>query len=173
MYIELTETLSEQDNNNLFHWHEQVFPIEGKGISWSKSTHSIVCRDENGSAIGHIGYRNDLIVSAGQEIPVIGVGSVVVRPEYQGQGIPFNMFDVLHKQCFSSDQAMSAHSDSPVFSLFCPERLESYYAQHGYKTFTGNVNVMQKGTLVTIDFSFMLRGLCQLGESIDLVGEPW
>jgi hypothetical protein len=164
--IEILETLAQKDADDLFHWRERVFPVEGKDIEWAKPSRHIVTRNENGMAIGHVGLGRFVVISENREIPVIGVGGVVVRPEYQGRGIPAGMFEVLHR-------GVPGFKGINCFTLFCPQRLEGYYARYGYRVYDGTVQVVQKEKLVSVDFSFMFRGNCNLGESVTLTGEPW
>ncbi|HEX7026271.1 MAG TPA: GNAT family N-acetyltransferase [Gammaproteobacteria bacterium] len=166
MRVEVLETLAQEDFNDLFRWRDRVFPVEGKGIEWAKPSCHIVCRNEDGMAVGHAGLGRFAIISAGKEMPVIGVGGVVVRPEYQGRGIPAKMFEVLHR-------GMPGFEEINCFTLFCPQRLEGYYARHGYRVYDGTVKVVQKEKLVTVDFSFMFCGDCGFGEWITITGEPW
>lgn len=170
MNIEICAELSEKDSDDLFHWRERVFPVEGKGIEWSRPSRHIVCRSDAGIAIGHIGFGEYTLISAGRRILVIGVGGVVVRPEHQGKGIPAVMFDTLHRELSAP---VSVPGDPVCFTLFCPRRLESYYAKHGYQVYAGPVEVIQKNEPVTVDFSFMFRGDCNFGETIVLTCEPW
>lgn len=166
MRIEVLETLAQEDFDDLFRWRERVFPVEGKGIEWAQPSCHIVCRNEDGMAIGHVGLGRFTLITAEKEIAVIGVGGVVVRPEHQGRGIPAEMFGTLHR-------GVSGFENLNCFTLFCPHSLEGYYARHGYQVYLGTVKVVQKGKPVGIDFSFMFRGDCGFGESVALTGEPW
>lgn len=166
MNVEILEQLSQKDSDDLFRWREQVFPIEGKGIEWSKLSRHVVCRNDEGMAVGHIGFGEFAIISANKEIAVIGVGGVVIRPEYQGKGIPAGMFEMLHRE-------LSGPGNPKLFTLFCPKRLEGYYVRHGYKVYEGTVKVIQKKELVPVDLSFMFRGSFDFGPYINLTSEPW
>ena len=37
MIIKLIDELTEKQTDRLFHWREQVFPVEGNDIKWAKS----------------------------------------------------------------------------------------------------------------------------------------
>lgn len=166
MRIEILEALNQKDSDDLFGWRERVFPVEGKEIEWRKPSRHIVARDDEGMAIGHVGFGKFPVISSGKEISVIGVGGVVVRPEHQSQRIPARLFEVLHG-------GASGFEEIKCFTLFCPHRLESYYEKHGYRNYDGLVEVVQREKLVTVDLSFMFRGNCDFGKSIVLTGEPW
>ena len=166
MKILFEEELTDKDRESLFGWSERVFPIEGYQYIWAKPTHRIVAR-EKGIAVAHLGFASFTLETRTKNIKVIGVGSVVVRPEYQGKKIPNTLFSMLH----NSDVLESKKTAS---SLFCPERLTSYYAKHGYSVFAGRVRFLQKGKYVeTNEYSLMLRGASNFTGIISIPSEPW
>lgn len=116
--------------------------------------------------VGHIGFdRFEVIINA---VPrsVIGIGGVVVRPEYQGQGVPALLFnEVLHQA--------PKHLGTDVFTLFCPPRLVSYYEKQSYQRHLGDVYFLQQGEKVLSSFEFMHHGdIATVGEVV-LQGGPW
>ncbi len=168
MRIQRVKELSERDNDLLFHWRERVFPHEGAEFTWSAHEWSLVAYDAEAAPVAHLGYAGYRIELDGdREQDVVGVGGVVVRPEYQGQHIPGLLFERLH----GSRHALEI---SPVFTLFCPLRLESYYQRHGYTSFQGDVSFMQ-GPVRTRseDLLFMHRGLVGDSGVLRLQCEPW
>ncbi|AQU82750.1 MULTISPECIES: GNAT family N-acetyltransferase [unclassified Halomonas] len=143
-----------------------MFPKEGRSKEWSPvSWHSIAYSEAN-DPIGHIGFdRFEVLINA---VPcsVIGIGEVVVRPEYQGQSIPALLFNEVHHQA-------SKHLGAEIFTLFCPPRLVSYYGKHGYQRHSGAVYFLQQGEKVLSTFEFMHHGdLAAVGEVV-LQSEPW
>ena len=160
------EALSDKDQVSLFGWSESVFPVEGYKYIWANPTHRIVAR-EQGVAVAHLGFASFTLKKRAKTIKVIGVGSVVVRPEYQGKNIPSTLFSMLH----NSDVL---ESKKTVSSLFCPQRLTSYYAKHGYSIFAGRVTFLQKEEYVeTNEYCFMLRGASDFTGIISIPSEPW
>ncbi|MBS3669230.1 GNAT family N-acetyltransferase [Vreelandella boliviensis] len=166
MRIETKKGILEGEWHYLTQWKEQVFPAEGRGKEWSPvSWHSIVYSEEK-NPIGHIGFDSfEVLIDAVPRL-VIGIGEVVVRPEYQGQGIPALLFNEVHHQA-------SNHFGTGVFTLFCPSRLVSYYERHGYQRHSGAVYFLQQGEKVLSTFEFMHCGdLTPVGEVV-LQSEPW
>ena len=163
--IEIQTTLTPEDDKHLMGWSEQVFPIEGKPISWAPLAYHIVARDGD-EAVGHIGFGEFTLEFGDERLSVIGVGCVVVRPEYQGQGLPSAMFAKLH----ASQLALNL---SPEFTLFCPQRLVSYYERHGYVLYQGDYTFMQSEKQVGSTFCFMHRGPSTLGDKITIPSNPW
>ena len=140
MEIKLIDELTNSQIDHLFHWRERVFPIEGKEFEWAKSKWHLLALRENNEPTAHLGYADFTISLDNQsQAKVVGVGGVVVRPEDQGKNIPAKLFDFLHN-------SKHARSLSNIFTLFCPERLVSYYQKHSYRAFDGVVTFLQKGT---------------------------
>jgi len=158
--------LSKNDVESLFEWSDKVFPVEGKAFKWAESTHHIVARNED-RAIGHIGFGRFKVKGGLLEREVIGVGGVVVRPEFQGQGIPEYMFDIL-------DSTETLSSSSTVKALFCPRRLLTYYQRHGYVLYRQGVSFLQgAGYIKTDAFCFMVKGEFDLSCKLQIPSYPW
>ena len=150
----------------LTQWRERVFPEEGIGKEWSSTSwHTLAYVDEN-HPVGHIGFDGFTVRVDAKEHLIIGIGGVVVRPEYQGQGIPALLFDEVH------DQGTETFK-SEIFALFCPDRLVPYYQRHGYQLQTGTVHFRQYGIKVASAFALMLRGDVAPDSAIELECAPW
>lgn len=159
--IELLEFLSYAQQQSLFHWSERVFPEEGRGKEWAQSRWHLVA-SEGDKAIGHIGFNRFEIVVDGQPLSTIGVGGVVARPEYQGQGIVAGLFERLHED-----------SEGELISLFCPAYLVPYYRRYGYREQTGEVWFDQRGEPVRSRFAFMSRGELNPAADVRILSAPW
>ena len=168
MKIQLAKELSKQDSDLLFHWRERVFPHEGAKLDWSQPDWHLVASDSESVPVAHLGYSGYLVELDGEEEQtVVGVGGVVVRPEYQGQHIPGLLFEHLH----GSRHALEISS---IFTLFCPFRLERYYRKHGYKSFQGDVSFMQGPVRTRSEnIRFMHRGSLEGSRTVRLRCEPW
>ena len=77
MEITIQDFLDTEDADQLFHWSDSVFPEEGRGYTWLKTTHHVVAR-ENGKAVGHIGFGRFEILGD-TPLSVVGIGAVVVK----------------------------------------------------------------------------------------------
>lgn len=165
MKIETKKGISAADWAHLTEWKERVFPEEGRGKQWSSVSWHSIAYSEGGDPVGHIGFdRFDIVVDS-ECLSVIGVGGVVVRPEYQGRRIPALLFDKVHNE--GGDNL-----GLDVFILFCPARLVPYYEKHGYRQHMGPVNFLQYGEQVQSTFEFMHRGLAS-ANSVELRCAPW
>lgn len=166
MEIQIEDTLSAGDLVSLFEWRDRVFPAEGRGFSWEKPSHHVVARDQ-GVAIAHIGFGAFRIIYE-KEIPVIGVGGVVVRPEHQGKNIPGMLFETLNASTVLDVRRS-------IVTLFCPVGLSSYYTKHGFETHRHGFEFLQEGNYVETGlFHFMVRGHPGDWEGkISIPSNPW
>jgi predicted N-acetyltransferase YhbS len=167
MEIVFKRTLDEKSWTHLTGWSESVFPEEGKGMEWAALGWHVLGVEE-GQPVAHVGFDRFTINDSGANISVVGVGGVVVRPEFQRKGIPTLLFRKLHEDCPEAVQA-------DTFTLFCPERLVAYYRRHGYEKVERKVEILQYGNSITTTFTFMARGsgVQKQGGKIVLSGPPW
>lgn len=161
MRIEMLETLSDDQQNSLFRWRERVFPEEGRNKEWEQARWHLVA-SEGAKAVGHIGFNRFELVVDCLPVATLGVGGVVARPEYQGQGIIAGLFERLHKE-FQDE----------LFSLFCPPYLVSYYRRYDYREQAGEVWFRQGGARVRSKFAFMSRGNLDPEAEIHISSRPW
>ncbi|MGH1470393.1 MAG: GNAT family N-acetyltransferase [Cellvibrionaceae bacterium] len=165
MKFSIEDHLSRDDDEKLFNWSDQVFPVEANPYTWADSQKHIIARDNDFPA-AHLGYGFYTIVTEGQKVTTIGVGDIVVRPEYQGQHIPTTLFEMLHGQ-------EELQTKNILFSLFCPQRLVPYYNHFGYSLYPDSVEFLQDDKYVKcISPQFMTRGPNIFGH-IRIPSEPW
>lgn len=166
MKVIIQSDLSANDSDNLFKWGDCVFPKEGLRFAWAKPQCHIVA-SVNGSAVGHIGFGRFSVYGGEEKKVVIGVGGVVVRPEFQGQRIPEKMFKLLN----TTEVLDSAHLPK---TLFCPKRLVPYYARHGYIEYCYPLKFKQDWGLVeSSEFSFMVNGKLGFSCAVSIPSYPW
>lgn len=163
MKLEVTRSMADENWRYLTNWSERVFPDEGLGIQWAECRWHILAYDDDNRPVSHLAFDRFELVADQQTMPVTGVGGVLVRPEYQGQGVPAELFDKLH----SSAPPITG---SPLFALFCPERLVSYYQRHGYSAFSGEVILAQKPDH---RFRLMTHGQDFNPTSVEIPDKPW
>lgn len=166
MRIETKKGISKEEWAYLTQWKERVFPEEGRGKEWSQVSFHTIAYAADGSPIGHIGFDGFNIRVNSDNLLVVGVGGVVVRPEYQGRGIPSLLFREVHEQ---GEKIIGSN----VFNLFCPDRLVHYYKKHGYRLYSGGVQFFQRGRQVASNFNFMFRGGTIERGVIELQTAPW
>jgi len=137
--LSLAPSLAPADNASLFGWSPAVFPVEGRDMEWAK-----------------LGWH------------VVGMGGVVVRPEFQKMGIPALMFEKLHAEA-------PGVVGAETFTLFCLERLVPYSRRHGYGRIDRALTLQQRGQPTGTTFSFMARGdaIASTGGGIEIPSIPW
>ena len=163
--IRITETMTEEDWRVLTTWREHVFPPEGRGTDWSEGKLHILASSE-GAAVGHIGFDSYTLVIEGEKRTCIGVGAVVVVPEYQGRHLPKRMFSELRAW---RDEKFP---DVPL-ALFCIDSLAGYYTKHDFMECTNAVYYLQQGTYQQSGFIFMTDRPVGTDDRIDIPSNPW
>ncbi|RUR30628.1 GNAT family N-acetyltransferase [Vreelandella nanhaiensis] len=166
MRVETKKEVLESEWRYLTQWKERVFPEEGRGKEWTPvSWHSIAYSEAN-DPIGHIGFDSFEVLVDDVPRLVVGIGGVVVRPEYQGKGIPALLFNEAHAQAIKN-------LGIGVFTLFCPSRLVAYYEKQGYQRYRGAVYFLQQSERVLSTFEFMHYGDLATDGEVLLKSEPW
>ena len=151
----------------LTNWSDTVFPIEGRRYLWSKPRWHLIAYDSQNQPIGHLGYNIFKVFFNDEERFVIGIGGVVVVPRYQGQRLPQALFKEL-------DKVLNPPGMPMLKTLFCPFRLTSYYARHGYFEAACPVNIIQLDSSAHIEnFTFMGSESLSDIHSIKLTTPPW
>lgn len=107
-----------------------------------------------GVPVGQIGSDGFRVVADSVEYFVVGIGGVVVRPEFQGKGIPRLLFNEVHAET-------GGIIGSDIFTLFCPDGLVPYYEKHEYQRFDGKVVCLQFGKKL-----FLTLTLCRKAVSL-------
>lgn len=145
-----------------------MFPEEGIGFKWSPSRWHILAYADLDQPVAHLGFDAFPVATGDdREVTVIGVGGVVVRPEFQRQGIPRLLFDRLH-------HAEEARAVSDRFALFCPHWLSGYYEKLGYQPYQGRFTFLQDTVETATDrFAFMYRGGEFEPGSLRVLCHPW
>ena len=119
-----------------------------------------------GVPVGQIGSDGFRVVADSVEYFVVGIGGVVVRPEFQGKGIPRLLFNEVHAET-------GGIIGSDIFTLFCPDGLVPYYEKHEYQRFDGKVVCPQFGKRVVSSFNFMSKGGEFKKGVVELDAPPW
>lgn len=163
--IEITDKLSGEDWRVLTTWREHVFSPEGIGMDWTGGELHIRA-SSGGNAIGHIGFDIYNLIVEGEKFQCVGVGAVVVVPEYQGQRLPMRMFDKLREWRDGKD------ANLPLV-LCCPQYLVKYYKHHGFTEIRDPVFYLQNGIYEPSKFEWMADKPVGGKGSIHIPSNPW
>lgn len=167
MQIKIVEALSKEHWDFLTDNNAYAFPEEGHHMQWQDSQWHVVALDEQQKPIANVGFVGVNVRLGKQSFHLVGVGGVIVKPAYRGQHLPRKLFKTLH-------QSSLALSISQTFALFCPFRLESYYASLGYQTLKVPVEFKQNGEKTqSRSFAFMQYGELLPEHPVSIDALPW
>lgn len=164
--LRLESKVNDAEWQYLTAWRECVFPAEGRSYRWAPQVWHLLAFAQGDMPIGHIGFSRFEVEIQEQHFVVIGIGAVVVRPEYQGRGVPAQMFAEVHQQA-------PTLVGTDVFTLFCPARLVHYYQKHGYQLHQGDVVFLQNGEPTSSVFQFMQCGPLPIAGDLFIPSHPW
>lgn len=167
MQIKIVSALNQDHWDFLTDHNPNAFPEEGHHMQWQDSQWHAVALNDNDMPIANVGFVGVNVNVNDTPVHVVGVGGVIVKPSFRGQGLPAKLFDVMHR-------SELAQSISSTFALFCPWRLETYYARFGYNTLDVPVTFMQsQGMSSCKDFAFMQFGEKLPEHPIRIDSLPW
>lgn len=166
--IRTVSTLTEQEEQRLFGWGDDIFGVNGYGIEWRAKTWNILLAAD-GQPLSNVAILQHTIVVGGQRIRVGGIGDVVTLPHAQGQGYARRL---LHQAVTFICHELQA----PFALLFSIERLRPFYARQGWHHVAAPVMIEQPAGTRLSPISVMVR---PCGDapwppgSIDIQGLPW
>ena len=163
--VEISQELADTDWDRLTGWREHVFPEEGIGTEWIGSQQHVV-GGVDGSIVAHLGFGVYPLILDSRQSSCIGVGGVVVLPEFQGQHLPNRLFAELRAW------REREFAELPL-TLFCPARLVNYYNRHGFREVTLPVSYDQSGRSVPSALPFMSDRPLGAVARIELPTCPW
>jgi len=166
--IRQTDVLTDEEEQRLFGWGENIFGTEAHKLTWRpKDLHFILYLE--GEPVSHTSILKHVISLDGQPITVAGVGGVVTVPEAQRKGFARKL--VQHASRFFEHEWQV---DAGL--LFCRTALKPYYEALGWKEVPGPVLIEQPDGKVLSPMHVMvlpLDGTGVLSGTIDLKSLPW
>ncbi len=161
--------LTEKESDRLFRWREHVFSPIDPGIEMNALAHHYVMLDDD-EAIAHAQCDVRILERHGQRRPILGVGAVVVRPEYQGRKLGHKLLAHLHG-------LLGSRFDAEAAWLFCLPELGDYYALCGYREVKSPVYFEQSTGLALCPWSSMIyvtpHGRFEDDGEIIIRSKPW
>ena len=80
-----SDEFTEEHNLRLMHWAPSVFGGQDVDLDWAPKDHHLFVWAENELA-GHVGILKREVTVGDEPVLLGGIGGVVTRPEWQGQG---------------------------------------------------------------------------------------
>ena len=179
MHISLTPVCeqSEEELAALRILNSAVYPPDvvatwpGRAIEWSPRQWSvIVWNDDHSQALCHAGIVIRLGRHNEQDLRIGGIGGVMTHPAHRRRGIA----SAAISRCI---EFFRDESEIEVGLLVCKPELLSFYSGMGWRVFSGNLVVTQRGKPETFTFNrsmtYPIRRPDELSGTIDLLGPPW
>jgi hypothetical protein len=166
--IRFADRLTDEEQQTLFFWGENIFGAEDVGYSWrSKDSHFIT--EEDGRALSHVGVLKTEVVAGGRTVTVGGIGGVVTIPEAQGR-------HYVHAAMRRAVEFACAELGVEFGMLFCLPRLAPFYARQGWQLIEAEVEFKQPSGKVVWPYNVMVL---PCGERqwpagrVEVDGFPW
>lgn len=121
----------------------------GRDLEWQPKDHHVALLSPDGRLVAAAGWLVADVEVAGQPIPVVGIGGVIVAARLRGQGLG---------RCVISEAIGRAEQLDPQLAmLFCqPDRVE-LYERHGFVQLQEPVRVQQPSGGVDMPMETMWR----------------
>jgi predicted N-acetyltransferase YhbS len=139
------------------------------GLQWADATLRAMAWQE-GRMVCHVGALIRAALMDGRAVKVGGVGKVMTAPDVRRQGHARSVLSAMCRHLIDVQQAS-------FLMLFCAPALYGFYGRLGWRSFTGNLLIGQRG--VSIEFP-LDPPLVQDGTEtvptagmLDLRGSPW
>ncbi len=168
MEITQAKDLTDNDQQQLFGWGEDIFGVQPWGLQWRPKDLRFVLYHE-GNPLSHAGILKHTVSVDGEEVSVAGLGGVVTVPEARGKGFARQ---VVHR-------AMSfAESEWTVDAglLFCRPPMVSYYEALGWQMVESAVIIDQPNGKIPSPLAVMVllfRRILWPAGLVELQSLPW
>ena len=166
--IRLAESLTDEEQQTLFGWGENIFGVEDKLYSWRPKVWHFIT-EEDGRAVSHIGVLETKVRAGGREVTVGGIGGVVTVPEAQGRKL-------VHAAMQRATEFICAKLKAEFGMLFCLTRLAPFYARQGWTLVEDTIEFEQPAGTIVSPFHVMVLP-CSEREwpegNVEVGGLPW
>jgi GNAT superfamily N-acetyltransferase len=164
----MTRILSDQDEEHLFGWGEDIFGMQSFKLEWRKKELHFTLYLE-GQATSHVGTLIDTVTVNSREITICGIGAVVTREDAQKKGLAHIVLAQALNWARESTKAEFGF-------LFCRPPLVPFYESMGWQLLKGRVHIRQPSGEIESPMPAMVLPLREdewpPGE-VKLQGLPW
>jgi predicted GNAT family N-acyltransferase len=123
-----------------------------EALEWADKQRHVGIRDEHGRLLALAGLvRASVTVEGRVELPVVGIGGVIVTRPARGRGLARPL---LERTLELAGELGPEHA-----MLFCREQLRALYAKFGFRAIESPVHAAQAGGQVEVPMCAMWRGL--------------
>jgi GNAT superfamily N-acetyltransferase len=146
----------------------EAFGAATAGLVYRDKEHHLVLLTPDGAFAGAIGLTVAQVSVGGQELPVVGMGSLIVRRDLRGHGLSARLADAA--------RALAAELGPDRAMLFCDPAVVGLHAARGYAPVQAPVLVDQPRGRVEMPLAAMWRPIrpCEWPEGVvEVVGLPF
>ena len=165
--FKIHQKIPDQEVPLLYHWGTDIFGGSIYNLHWRPpEVHVIGYIDSK--PVTHVGILKHQIVVGSNKIWVGGIGGVVTIPQVQKNGFA--------KQCLLRAQEYMVSDLSVEFGfLFCPDRMQKYYAGLGWHNIDEKVIIDQPTGKITAPLCSMVYVFSKPWPkgSVELGSLPW
>ena len=173
--VHATVDVSDAEADALRDLSGAVYPPEtstgwpGRALEWAPAAWCVVCWDEDGRALSHVGMVLRECRVDGRSVKVGGIGGVKTHPDARGGG--------LATRAIARAVAFFSEHEVEFALLVCEPGLVPFYERLDWRPYPGALLVSQWGE--TTRFTFNLPMIHPVdtsgptGGEIDLQGPPW
>ncbi|MEU6129894.1 GNAT family N-acetyltransferase [Saccharopolyspora sp. NPDC047091] len=142
----------------------------GADLEWAGAHWRVRVRAPDGSLVCNVSLLVRTGAEAGREVTIAGVGGVQTHPGYRRRGYA-------HAALRASEAHFRSRGDVDFGLLVCDPPLLRYYAELGWREFTGTLLVTRFGEPTEFVLSPVMTlpvgGAAPVDGVIDLGGPPW
>lgn len=143
-----TETLTPEEQIQLFEWGDNIFGGNGQNLTWRPMELRFILKI-NGEPVGHLGLIREQLVINGIQFDVAGVGDIVTIPAMQRKGVARRLMK------YAVDFFLNEWKvDAGI--LFCSERLVPFYQSQGWQIANNPVFVKQPSGQIRFTIQMMV-----------------
>lgn len=142
----------------------------GRHLEWAKPEWCVRVLDDHGGLVTYAGMLLRRAKLNQADVCIGGIGGVMTHPSARGRGYARAALE----------QAIDFFRDQPSVDfgmLVCEPRLLEYYRSLGWREFTGELLIRQRGELSRFTFNRVMTLAVRIAApaigSIDLEGPPW
>ena len=163
-----TDVLTPERKQRLFYFEPDVFSLDAFALAWEPKVRFFQVF-EGGELVANAGVVGRTVDVAGAAVPVVGIGSVVCRPEARGRGHA--------TAAVAAALAYGRAAAGAEFGmLFCLHRLVPFYARTGWERIAAPVTIDQPAGPVASPLEAMVKPLAARAwppGAVRVNGRPW
>ena len=163
-----TDCVTPERRQRLFRFEPDVFSTDSLGLEWEPKTRFFHVF-EAGELVANASFVARTVNVAGADLPVVGIGGVVCRPEARGRG-----------HATAAIAAALAYGRAVTGAdfgmLFCLPRLVPFYARNGWELLPHPVLILQPAGTVASPLQVMVNPLAGRDwpeGPVRVNGRPW